>query len=249
MLNKKVLVIEGDPYLLRLIKHILSRAGAQVFTAESGEEGVQQVLSRRPHLVILSEVLPEEDGWEVCGRISRLWDAPPIILLTVLEGRDGSTRELDPCAIDCIARPFSPDELLTRAERALRQTPVSPELEKLATFSDDHLTIDLGQHRVLVGGRPARLSAAEYRLLAFLLQNAGRMCTMQQILENVWGYRDCVEYVHVGVWHLRQKLEEDPEQPRYLLSERDAGYCFQNRAPVQVRWPSDTLVLNGGRIW
>jgi DNA-binding response OmpR family regulator len=193
-------------------------------------------------------MLPEEDGWEVCGRISRLWDAPPVILLTALEGEDDNSKESDPCAIDSISKPFSPGELLTRVKGALRQLPVAPEPEKPATFSDEHLTIDLERHQVMVGEEPARLSAAEYRLLAFLLQNAGRVCTSQQILENVWGYRDCVEYVHLCIWHLRQRLEKDPEQPRYLLGRQEEGYCFQNRTPAQTRWRPNTLALNGSPI-
>jgi DNA-binding response OmpR family regulator len=229
MRDKKVLVIEADPYLLQVIEHILSSVGAQVFTADGGESGVQQVLSQRPHLVILSEELLHEDAWEVCKRISRHKNGSPIIMLTTLEGKPGTERKSDAFVAEYIARSFKPDELLTRATKTMSQAHTSPGRRQPITFSDDHLTIDLDQHHVMVCGEPVRLSAAEYRLLAFLLRNAGQVCTTQQILDNVWGYRDCVDYVHVCIWHLRQKLEKDPEHPRYLLSKPEVGYGFQNQ--------------------
>jgi DNA-binding response OmpR family regulator len=122
---------------------------------------------------------------------------------------------------------------------------MSPEPKQITAFNDDHLTVDLDQHHVVVRGEPIRLSAAEYRLLAFLLRNAGRLCTTQQILENVWGYHDSVEYVHLCIWHLRQKLEKDPEHPRYLLGTGEVGYRFQNGTPAQTRLRPDTLALRG----
>ena len=123
-------------------------------------------------------------------------------------------------------------------------------IEKPATYADDYLTIDLDERRVLVRGQPVKLTATEFRLLAYLLQNAGRVLTFRQILEHVWGweYRDSTNYAHVYVWPQRQKLEEDPKNPRYLLTEHGEGYRFHTPNPNSVSLNDATPVHDNGYL-
>ena len=137
-------------------------------------------------------------------------------------------RALDLGAVDYVIKPFSPEVLLARVRVALRLAERATPAERPVTYRDDYLSIDLEQRQVLVRGQPIGLSATEFNLLAYLVQNAGCVRTFAQILEHVWGweYRDSIEYVHVYVWHLRKKLEADPHNPRYLLTEHGVGYRF-----------------------
>lgn len=226
--HKNILVIDDDPNILRLIEYTFSRIGIVVHTAESGEEGLRQFYAQQPDLIILDIMMAEMDGWEVCARIRQISDVP-IIFLTALGGEENIVRGLDCGAVDYMVKPFGPRVLVARAQAALRQVERNSTPEKPPTYRDDYLTIDLETRRVLVRGEPVRLTATEYQLLAYLLQNAGQVLAFEQILENVWGseYEDCVNYVHVYMWHLRNKLEEDPKDPRYLVTEHGVGYRFR----------------------
>ena len=223
-----MLVIDDDSNLLRLLAYTFSSIGAVVYTAESGEEGLRQFYAQQPDLIILDVKMPEMDGWEVCARIRQLSDVP-IIFLTALARDEDIVRGLDCGAIDYVTKPFRPKVLVARAQAALRRTEIASGRSKLPSYRDDYLTIDLEARRVLVCGEPVKLTATEYQLLAYLVENAGRVLTFQQILENIWGweYQDSINYVHVYMWHLRNKLEEDPKNPRYLLTEHGVGYRFE----------------------
>ncbi len=229
--NKEILVIDDDPNLVRLIEYTFSKAGIVVHTAESGEEGLRQFYVQQPDLIILDVMMPEMDGWEVCARIRQISDVP-IIFLTALDREENVVRGLDCGAVDYVVKPFGPKVLVARVQAALRQAELTSGQRKAPTYHDDYLTIDLETRRVFVRGEPVKLTATEYQLMAYLVQNASQVLSFQQILENVWGseYDDCVNYVHVYMWHLRNKLEEDPKDPRYLLTEHGVGYRFQ-RAP------------------
>jgi two-component system KDP operon response regulator KdpE len=228
--GKRILVVDDDVDLLELLTMVLSRAKARVYTAPEGREGLRKFYAHQPDLVILDLMLPDLHGREVCRQIRQL-SAVPIIILTVLTGEEETILGLDCGADDYVTKPFSVDVLLARVRAALRREVMSATTAWLLVYSDDYLTIDLNRRRVLVEGEPVKLSATEYRLLAFLLQNAGRVLSIGQILQQVWG-PGCagrVEYVHTYIWNLRQKLEQDPRQPRYLLSEHGVGYCFEKQ--------------------
>jgi two-component system KDP operon response regulator KdpE len=230
--GKRILVIDDDPHVLRLVELSFPKAEAQVYTAASGAEGLRLFYAHRPHLVILGIMTSDLDGWEVYRQIHQISDVP-VIFLTAL-GKEGDIiRGLNHGVVDYVTKPFSPQLLVARAQAVLRQAAPASGPEKTATYSDDYLTIDLETRQVLVRGEPVGLSTTEYQMLAYLLQNAGRVLTFRQILESVWGweYRDSVNYVHVYVWHLRQKLEEDPKNPQYLLTEHGVGYRFQKPSP------------------
>jgi two-component system KDP operon response regulator KdpE len=227
MQGKKILVVDDDPDVLRLLVHTFSLTDAQVLIANCGEEALRQFYIHRPDLIVLDVKMPDIDGWQVCLRICDLADVP-IIFLTALGGPQEIISGLDCGAVDYVTKPFSPEVLIARARAALRPMEMPLATKKPATYADDYLTIDLEERRVLVRGRPINLTATEFQLLTYLVQNAERVLTFRQILENVWGweYRDSTNYAHVYIWHLRQKLEEDPKNPQYLLTEHGVGYRF-----------------------
>ncbi len=175
----------------------------------------------RPDLVILDLMMPQMDGWEVCRQIRHLSDVP-LIMLTAISQEERIIEGFTSGADDYVTKPFMSHVLVARAEVVLRRSTLPSRFQKTGIYRDDYLTIDLNQHRVLVNGTPVKLTPTEYRLLAYLFTNAGRLLTFHQILQNVWGY------VHVHLSNLRQKLEPDPKHPRYLQSEYGVGYRFEN---------------------
>ncbi|UCC62800.1 MAG: response regulator transcription factor [Anaerolineae bacterium] len=230
--GKRILIVDDDPELLWIVGLAFSQAGAQVFTAADGQEGLRQFYAHQPHLVILDIMMPLLDGWQVCRRIRDVSDVP-IIMLTIRAEDSSIIRGLDYGADDYVPKPFSVKVLLARARAVLRRAAPSSDRVRPTVYDNGYLAVDLDKRQVLVRGRPVELSAIEYRLLACLVQNAGRTLTFSQILEHVWGweYRNHLEYVHVYIWHLRQKLERDPKQPEYLLNDRGVGYQFKTQTP------------------
>ncbi|NPV08431.1 MAG: response regulator transcription factor [Anaerolineae bacterium] len=232
MQSKKVLVVDDDPKMHRLLEYALTQAGAEVFIATDGEEGLRSFYARRPDLVILDLMMPNMDGWQTCRRIRELSEVP-ILILTARGREEDVLRGFEYGADDYVTKPFSLRVLVARVQALLHRASLPPISEKPVTYKDDYLTIDLGDNRVLVNGEPARLTATEYRLLAYLVENAGRVLSSRQILEKVWGweYTDDVDYVRVYIWHLRQKLEPDAKNPRYLVTEHGLGYRFEKQSP------------------
>lgn len=227
MQGKKILVVDDDLTISQLVKATLAAEGANVFLAADGQEGLRQFYAHQPDLVIIDLMMPEMDGWEASRRMLDMADVP-IIMLTSLHGDEEMVRGLDQGAIDYVTKPFSPRVLAARARSALRHAAAAKPSGN-HSYRDDHLTIDLNENRVLVRGEPVKLTKTEYKLLTYLFRNVGRVRTFEQILENVWGweYRDSIEYVHVYVSRLRQKLEKDPKTPHYLLTEYGIGYRFE----------------------
>jgi DNA-binding response OmpR family regulator len=244
--SKKILVIDDDREMLRLVTYTFSRTEAQVHAAASGEEGLRLFFDLCPDLVILDIMMPEMDGWQVCARIRQISEVP-IVFLTALDADEDVVRGLDCGAVDYITKPCSPKVLVARARGALRRVESPSEPETLPSYRDDYLTIDLGARRVQVRGESVSLTANEFQLLAYLVTNADRALSVEQILENVWGleYQGCDNYVHVYVWHLRNKLEEDPKNPRYLLTDHGMGYRFRKDPPNGASNHQDVPVVAG----
>ena len=237
--NRKILVIDDDPEIIELVELMLTRASATVVTACCAEDGLRQFYAHRPDLVLLDVMMPGMDGLETCRRIRQLSDVP-IIMLTVLTGTDDLLRGLEAGADDYVTKPFAGQVLVARAQALLRRSEQSDKDELQIVYRDGHLAIDLQRRQVLVRQKPVKLSPTEYRLLAYLLRNGGRVLTYDQILEQVWG-PECLgstEYVHVYVHRLRQKLEPDACSPRYLLNEPGVGYRFERQEPAQRDAPS-----------
>lgn len=230
MADQKILIVDDDVALLRMVKRALTEADYQVITAANGQEALRQFYDQRPDLVILDVMMSKMDGWETCRSIRQLSNVP-IIMLTA-QGSDADImRGLDLGADDYVVKPFSLNVLLARVRAALRRATLPASEEEAIAYHDDYLTIDLDKRRVLVNAQPIKLTATEFKLLAYLVRNAGRVLTFTQILENVWGweYRDSIDYVHVYTSHLRQKLEPEPRNPRYLITEHGVGYVFEKQ--------------------
>lgn len=230
MQDKKILVVDDDSVLLHMIERILIAAGSIVMTAPNGQDALRCFYDQRPDLVILDVMMPNLDGWEVCQSIRQVSNVP-IIMLTAQGSDDNIKHGLDYGADDYVVKPFNVDVLLARVRAVLRRAALPPVDDEPVAYHDAHLTIDLEKRRVTVDGEPIKLTATEYKLLVYLVRNAGRVLSFEQILENVWGweYRDSVDYVHVYVSHLRQKIEPDPRQPQYILTEYSVGYQFQKQ--------------------
>jgi len=230
MQGKKILIIDDDPQIRRLLEYSLSKEGAEIITSEDGKDGLRNFYLHKPDLVILDVMMPNMDGWETCRNIRQLSDVP-IIMLTALGREEDIVKGLDIGVDDYISKPFSVKILVARARSALRRADLPVVSEPLLTYSDNYLTINIEEHRVYVRGEPVELTATEFRLLAYLLENAGRVMSFGQILESVWGweYTDDVNYIRVYIWHLRRKIEDDPKNPKYITNVQGIGYRFEKQ--------------------
>ena len=186
--------------------------------------------------MLLDVMMPEMDGWETCKRIREVSDCP-VIMLTAVIGEENVVRGLECGADDYLSKPFGFNELLARIKAALRRATI-PSVEPITglVFDKGRLIIDSAKGEVLVNGLAVRMTATEYRLLLYMAKNKGRVLTQSQLLREIWGpeYVDDVDYIKVYVRHVRQKIEEDPTQPKYLLTRRGLGYYFAPDPPSQT---------------
>lgn len=222
-----ILVVDDDGRAVELLAFALEREGFQVVAARDGVEAVRLLKKHKPQLVLLELIIPRMNGWETCRRIRECSDVP-IIILTTLGAEQAKVRGLDLGADDYVTKPFSLAELTARIRAALRRYRGSPP-ERESVRIDDRLIFDRSQHRILVDGQRLQLSPTEYRMLCCFLENAGRILTHRNLLTQVWGWEYLGEtnYLKVYVHHLRQKIEKDPREPCYILTERGLGYRFQ----------------------
>ena len=225
-LQPLVLVIDDEPQILRAVRTILLAKHFRVVTANRGEEGLTLAAAQQPEVIILDLSLPDIDGIEVCSRL-REWTQVPIIVLSVRDTERDKVAALDRGADDYLTKPFGIEELLARIRVALRHSARAKGSPKPIVTSGA-LEIDLADFQVRRNGVEVKLTATEFKLLAYLASHTGKVLTHQNILNNVWGpeYLDNVEYLRVFMSQLRKKLEADPTQPRYLLSEPGVGYRF-----------------------
>jgi two-component system KDP operon response regulator KdpE len=221
-----ILVIDDEPQILRALRAILAEKQFRVTTASRGEEGLTLAAANEPDIVILDLGLPDMDGVEVCTRL-REWTQCPIIILSVRDRERDKVAALDKGADDYLTKPFGIEELLARVRVALRHA-AGRKGEQSKTVRAGPLTIDLAWHLVKRGEEEVKLTGTEYKLLAYLASNHGRVLTHQSILINVWGPADAdhTEYLRVYMRQLRKKLETDPEQPQVILTEPGIGYRF-----------------------
>jgi DNA-binding response OmpR family regulator len=228
MIDHKVLLIDDDADLLHLAGLLFKKAGAHIFTARDGLEGISKLFTCNPDLIILDVMMPGTNGFEVCQRIRQV-SSTPIIMLTALNHEQEMLRGLESGADDFLSKPFNADVLLARAKTVLRRSANGNAQSTNFQFNNGHLSIDIERHHVLVDEKRVKLTPIEFRLLAYLARNAGKVLTFNHILSNVWGdeYRGSVDYVHVYVSHLRNKIEENAKQPRYVLTVHGVGYMFE----------------------
>jgi len=221
-----ILVIDDEHQILRALRTILGQQNYQVSTASTGEEGLAIAAAVQPQLLILDLGLPDLSGMEICQRI-RQWSDMPIVILSAHDSEQEKVAALDAGADDYLTKPFGIEELLARIRVAFRhRSRTSSAKTSLVTSGDT--SIDLVNHLATRGGVPVKLTATEFKMLAYLAANAGRILTHQAILKHVWGYADSgqMAYLRVYIRQLRQKLEEDPHNPQMILTESGVGYRF-----------------------
>lgn len=228
MFGKKILLIDDDSGFLYLASQLFKKAGAHVFTARDGLEGISKVFSDQPDLTVVDVMMPGMDGFEVCRRIQQISNMP-IIILTALNDEQEMLKGLDAGADDFLAKPFSPAILIARARMILRRSEKQSPSPSPIHFDDGYLRVDYEKHAVVITGNVTKVTPTEFRLLTYLIRNAGKVLTLEQILVNVWGnqYRGSPEYVHVYISQLRNKIEQAPKKPRYILTVHGIGYIFE----------------------
>jgi DNA-binding response OmpR family regulator len=225
--NYRILVVDDEQRMARFIRLNLEHDGFRVTEAYDGTQAMDRLRTSMPDLILLDVMLPDFDGFEVLKMV-RSTSPVPVIMVTAKSEEDERIRGLELGADDYVTKPFSPRELVSRVRAVLRRTEMSSESTHGLIEVDQHLKLDFDRHEVWLDGRLVNLRPTEYRLLYYLVQNAGWVVSHDQILTNVWGYeyRDQPHYVRLYINYLRQKLENDPANPKYILTERGLGYRF-----------------------
>ncbi len=225
--RRRVLVVDDEERMVRFIRMNLEHDGFQVSEALNGRQAVQKLRDVNPDLILLDIMMPDLDGFEVLETIREV-STVPVIMLTAKGEEDDRVRGLELGADDYITKPFSPREMVSRVKAVLRRTEgASGSMHGLMEI-DSRLKIDFDRREIWLEGKLVKLRPTEYRLLFHLVQNAGWVVSHDQLLQKVWGYeyRDEPHYVRLYINYLRQKLEQDPANPKYILTERGVGYRF-----------------------
>jgi len=223
----RVLIVDDDPQIRRVLRMALVKQGLEVADARSGDEALEKFEAARRDLIILDMNMPGMSGLEAC-RLLRDTSEAAIIMLTVRDSEEDKIKALDAGADDYVTKPFSVPELLARVRAALRRLPQSPESGPQVILLDD-LEINLISRRVAVGKKRVRLTPKEFDLLQFFATHPNVPIPHTRLLQAVWGpdYSNEVQYLHVFVNQLRKKIEKNPAKPKYLLTEPWVGYRFQ----------------------
>lgn len=234
MKNDLLLIVDDEKRYLRLLQYNLEASGYRVAAAATGEEALQAAASQNPALILLDLRLPDIDGYEVCQRI-REFSSVPIIMVTARGEEVDKVKGLKLGADDYMTKPFSAPELLARVDAVLRRSQLPSSTQQVSRLAIGELVINFAQREVTLGGKEVKLSPTEYRLLQYLASNAGKAMTPEEIQDKVWGpeYREYYEGLRTYIHRLRQKIEEDPEQPRYILTRHGVGYMLaSNLTPI-----------------
>jgi two-component system KDP operon response regulator KdpE len=223
----RVLVVDDEPQIRRLLRVSLTAQGYHLIEASTGEQALTQTATEYPDLVILDLGLPDMDGQEVVRRL-REWTDVPIIILSVRDREKDKVRAFDEGADDYVTKPFGMSELMARMRAALRHRLQSE--TKDPVFRAGDLLVDLARRAVIVAGREVKLTPKQYDLLRVLVAHAGKVLTHQQLLRQVWGpgYSEETQYLRVYIGQLRQKIEPDLARPRYILTEPGVGYRLRD---------------------
>jgi two-component system, OmpR family, KDP operon response regulator KdpE len=221
----RVLVIDDEPQIRRFLDIGLRAEGYEVLLAATGAEGLALAATQSPDLVILDLGLPDMEGHAVLAEL-RQWSQLPVLMLSVRNAESEKVNALDQGANDYMTKPFGIQELMARLRALLRNRPGEP--EHPPRYDDGHLAVDLARREVSLDGAPLALTRKEYAVLALLLQHAGRVVTQQQLLREVWGptHTSDSQYLRIVIGKLRQKLGDDPANPRWLKTEPGVGHRF-----------------------
>ena len=227
----RILVVDDNAALLKLVEDKLNEEGFDVFTAFSGTQALQVMEDRGlPHLAIVDLMMPEMDGFEFCRIVQQFCDLP-VIILTAIDQEEVVVRSLEHYAEDYITKPFSPRELVARVRRVLRRIgDFSYTLESLMRV-DSHLEVDFVKQRVIIDKQAITLTPIETKLLYILMRNAGKTTTTDFLIRRLWPLEEVYEdTLRVHVHRLRQKIEANPTKPRYVITERGKGYSFPTQS-------------------
>lgn len=235
--GNKILVVEDEPDIRKLVQYNLAQERFKVFEAENGEQALKMVQRDRPNLVILDLMLPGLSGLELCRILRDRADTAqlPILMLTAKAGEADKVVGLEMGADDYLAKPFSPRELVARVRAILRRTDQPARTDMVAAFEKGPLRIDFSTYEVSVRGKPVKLTLKEFELLRFLVQNPSRVLSRDQLLDRVWGGETFVtpRTVDVHIRRLRKAIEDDDRQPKWILTLRGVGYKFDEKGLEQ----------------
>ena len=225
--SRSIVIVAEDPGEALELRRAISADGHSVHVASNGSEATRQVTEVLPDLVVIGGLLHQDSGLDILATIRR-YSSVPIILLLPDADESNTVDALDRGADDCVRVPWGERELRSRVRAVLRRAETPAPTPKTRIVVDDYLALDFDRHEVVAGGQRVPLRPTEYRLLYHLVNNAGRVLTHETLLAKVWGYEYRTEehYVRLYVTYLRQKIEEDPRRPRYILNERGLGYRF-----------------------
>lgn len=224
----KILVVDDEPHLVKLVRSNLEAQHFKVITAMDGVSGLAMVEKEGPDLVILDIMMPGVDGFDVLQKV-REFSSVPVIMLTAKDQDVDVVKGLQLGADDYVKKPFSVHELLARVEAVLRRAAPGDDVQTRPPFVVDDFTMDFQQRKVTVRGKEVRVGPTEFKLLSQLVRNAGRVMLHADLLRKVWGpeYGGETEYLRVYISYLRNKIEEDPANPKYILTEHGVGYMFK----------------------
>lgn len=227
-----VLLVDDDPTLLPVLARRLARDGFAVTTASSGQAALHMLEQAWPSLLVIDLMMPHMDGFELCRRVKQIADLP-IIVLSAVDASEAKVRALQEYAEDYITKPFDPDELAARIHRVLRRTAGRSRI----VLGGGDLEVDLATRRLRIGSETHPLTPTEVRVLQVLIASLDHTVPTESLLERVWSESDGADpsYVWVTMRRLRRKLEPDPDNPRYLLTERGIGYRLVSAAAGEMR--------------
>lgn len=222
-----ILIVDDESRMRRFIRMNMELEGFQVIEAENGLQALDQIRQHTPDLVIMDVMMPKMDGFETL-KLLREISTVPVILLTVKGEEEDKIHGLGLGADDYVVKPFSPRELSSRVGAVLRRAEWPAPTPRTVLRIDERLSVDFNRHQVIVEGERVDLRPTEYRLLNHLIQNAGWVVSHDTLLAKVWGYeyRDETHYLRLYINYLRKKIEKDPANPEYILTERGVGYRF-----------------------
>ena len=224
----RVLVVDDEQRILNFLSSKLRVSGYEVITARNGVEALEQIQAQEPDLVVLDVLMPRMDGFETLKEL-RTFFSVPVIILSAKETNSDKIKGLELGADDYLAKPFSPDELIARIEALKRRVAPSEKRKAYEQLSLGGMTIDFAKRSVVVKSEERYLTRIEWLLLSELAHNAGRLMTYEELLSRVWGpeYRDDVQLLRTWVSRLRNKLEDDPDNPQLILTIPKAGYIIK----------------------
>ncbi len=236
--GKRILIVEDEQGMQRMLRRTLTGSGYIVFVAETGAQAIELTRLHEPDLILLDLNLPGTmQGLDVCREV-RQWTKVPIIIISAIDKEKKKVEALDLGADDYLTKPFGTDELLARVRVCLRRANVAEvnagaglaPLPEVLTSDDGYLSLNIPRRQVRAGAHDVRLTPTEFELLRYLMQSAGKVLTHRSLLQTIWGpeYGEEADYLRVYVRQLRRKVEVEPSRPRYILTEPGIGYVFRS---------------------